>query len=90
MNKLNDVDLNKLKDSLLALNGSLLRLGVNKDEVIILLPNTEWNYINIALQKEKSQYSKYYSKVDDKAFMLGGIKVKKYRGEDLWVGYYLD
>ena len=83
MNKLNDADLNKLKDSLLALNGSLLRLGVNKDEVIILLPNTEWNYINIALQKEKSQYSKYYSKVDDKEFMLGGIKVKKYRGEDL-------
>ena len=53
MNKLNDTDLNKLKDSLLALNGSMLRLWVNKDEVIILLPNTEWKYINISFTERE-------------------------------------
>lgn len=35
--------LNDLKNALLSVNGSLLKLGKNKDDVVILLPDSDFN-----------------------------------------------
>ena len=37
-NKLSEEGIVKLKNTLLQLNGALLRLGVNTEEVVIILP----------------------------------------------------
>ena len=38
--------LNDLKNALLSVNGSLLKLGKNKDDVVILLPDGDFNYFD--------------------------------------------
>ena len=48
-NKLSEEGVVKLKDTLLQLNGALLRLGINKEGTHIVLPKSDWVYFNNVL-----------------------------------------
>ena len=74
-NKLSEDEIFKLKNTLLQLNGDLLRLGINKDNTYIVLPKADWVYVNNVLSSGVSSMSKYYRSVNDKEFMLSGISV---------------
>ena len=70
--------LHDLKEALLKVNGALLRTGVNKDEVIVLLPDADFVYMKRVLETSNTGLSKFYLKVCDKEFTLSGIKIRKY------------
>lgn len=74
-NKLSEEEIVKLKNTLLQLNGALLRLGINKEDTHIVLPKSDWVYFNNVLSSSVSSISKYYRSVNDKEFMLSGIGV---------------
>ena len=74
-NKLSEEDVVKLKNTLLQLNGALLRLGINKEDTYIVLPKSDWVYFNNVLSSGQSSMSKYYQSVSDNQFTLGGISI---------------
>ena len=65
------------KKALLSVNGSLLRLGINKNDVTIVIPKDEFNYFTNILSSGVSGLSNFYIKVDDDTFTLSGINVTK-------------
>ena len=71
-------ELNKILQSLLQVNGSLKRLNIETDEVYVVLPKSDWNYIvSVADQGKGHKFYKFYSKKEsDNFFRLGGVKVK--------------
>ena len=69
--------LTDLKKALLSVNGSLLRLGINKDDVTSVIPTDEFNYFTNILSSGVSGSSNFYIKVDENTFTLSGIKVIK-------------
>ena len=72
---LNESEVIKLKNALLAINGSLIRLGVNTEETFIVLPKYEWSYFNLVLKTKQSGMHKFYQETDDTSFMLAGLKI---------------
>ena len=74
-NKLSEEEVVKLKNTLLQLNGALLRLGINKEDTHIVLPKADWVYFNNVLSSGQSSMSKYYKSVSDNTFTLSGISV---------------
>lgn len=74
-NKLSEEEIVKLKNTLLQLNGALLRLGIDKENTHIVLPKSDWVYFNNVLSSGVSSMSKYYRSVNDKEFMLSVIGV---------------
>ena len=72
-------ELNKILQSLLSINGSLKRLNIETDEVYVVLPKADWNYIvSVADQGKGYKFYKFYSKKEsDNFFRLGGVKVKR-------------
>lgn len=74
-NKLSEDEIVKLKNTLLQLNGALLRLGIDEDNTHIVLPKSDWVYFNNVLSSGVSSMSKYYRSVNDKEFILSGISV---------------
>lgn len=75
--------LHDLKEALLKVNGALLKTGVNKDEVIVLLPDADFVYMKRVLETSNTGLSKFYLKVCDKEFTLSGIKIRKYSKGDV-------
>lgn len=75
--------LHDLKEALLKINGALLRTGVNKDEVIVLLPDVDFVYMKRVLETSNTGLSKFYLKVCDEEFTLSGIKIRKYSKRDM-------
>ena len=73
--------LNDLKNALLSVNGSLLKLGKNKDDVVILLPDGDFNYFDNILSAGVGIFSNFYVKVDSNRFTLSGIMISKYGKE---------
>ena len=73
--------LHKLKDSLLSVNGSLLKVDVNKDDIVILLPDIDFGYISKVLATSNSGLAKFYQSVDDNTFTLSGLTIKRYSKE---------
>ena len=69
--------LTDLKKALLSVNGSLLRLGINKDDVTIVIPKDEFNYFTNILSSGVSGLSNFYIKIDEDTFTLSGITVTK-------------
>ena len=59
-NKLSEEEVVKLKNTLLQLNGALIRLGINKEDTHIVLPKADWVYFNNVLSSGQSSMSKYY------------------------------
>ena len=74
-NKLSEEEIVKLKNTLLQLNGALLRLGIDKEDTHIVLPKADLVYFNNVLSSEQSSMSKYYQSVSDNTFKLSGISV---------------
>ena len=74
-NKLSEEEIVKLKNTLLQLNGALLRLGINKEDTHIVLPKADWVYFNNVLSSGQSSMGKYYQSVSDKCFTLSGVSV---------------
>ena len=74
-NKLSEEEIVKLKNTLLQLNGALLRLGVDKEDTHIVLPKADWVYFNNVLNSGQSSMSKYYQSVSDKQFILSGVSI---------------
>ena len=74
-NKLSEEEVVKLKNTLLQLNGALLRLGINKEDTHIVLPKADWVYFNNVLNSGHSSMSKHYKSVSDKQFALSGISI---------------
>ena len=74
-NKLNEEEIVKLKNTLLQLNGALLRLGIDEEDTHIVLPKSDWVYFDNVLSSEQSSMSKYYQSVSDNTFKLSGIAI---------------
>ena len=74
-NKISEEEIVKLKNTLLQLNGALLRLGINKEDTHIVLPKADWVYFNNVLISGQSSMSKYYQSVSDNTFKLSGVSV---------------
>ena len=71
--------LNKLKDSLLQMNGALLQCGVDKDMVEIMLPREDFIYMKTVLSYETSAYYKFFHLTDNvNEFILCGMKIKSF------------
>jgi hypothetical protein len=69
--------LNDLRKALLQVNGSMSRLGKDKNEIVIILPKDDWNYFNNVLSSGVSSFSNFYIRINDKEFSLSGIKIQK-------------
>ena len=74
-NKLSEEEVIKLKNTLLQLNGALLRLGINKEDTHIVLPKSDWVYFNNVLSSGQSSMSKHYKSISNKEFVLCGISI---------------
>ena len=75
------LEFDKLKSALLQINGSLLRLGVNTEEVVIILPRYDFSYFKNVLESGNGSLAKFYSHVDDDSFKLSGITISRNKGE---------
>ena len=75
------LEFDKLKSALLQINGSLLRLGISTEEVIIILPRPDFSYFKNVLESGNGSLAKFYIPVDDDSFKLSGITVSRNKGE---------
>ena len=82
-NKLSEDEIFKLKNTLLQLNGALLRLGINKEEeVVIILPRHDFSYFKNVLESGNAGLSKFYIPVDGDSFKLSGITISRNKVEE--------
>ena len=73
--------LQDLQKALLQINGSLLRLGINTEEVVIILPRHDFSYFKNVLESGNAGLAKFYIPVDDDSFKLSGITISRNKGE---------
>ena len=80
--------LHDLQKALLQINGSLLRLGINTEEVVIILPRHDFSYFKNVLESGNGSLAKFYIPVDDDSFKLSGITISRNKVEEKieWVG----
>ena len=78
------VALNDLRKALLSLNGVSRRLGINTEEVVIILPRHDFSYFKNALESGNGSLAKFYIPVDDDSFKLSGITISRSKGEKEW------
>lgn len=77
------MDINKtqalqdLQKALLSLNGTSRRLGINTNEVAIILPRHDFSYFKNVLESGNAGLAKFYIHVDDDSFKLSGIKISR-------------
>ena len=76
------LEFDKLKSALLQINGSLLRLGINTNEVVIILPRHDFSYFKNVLESGNAGLAKFYIPVDDDSFKLSGITISRNKGEN--------
>ena len=76
------LEFDKLKSALLQINGSLLRLGINTNEVVIILPRHDFSYFKNVLESGNAGLAKFYIPVDDDSFKLSGITISHNKGEN--------
>ncbi len=85
------MDINKtqalqdLQKALLQINGSLLRLGISTNEVVIILPRHDFSYFKNVLESGNGSLAKFYIHVDDDSLSYQGLQlvvVKEKRNED--------
>ena len=81
-NKLSEDEIVKLKNTLLQLNGALLRLGVNTEEVVIILPRHDFSYFKNVLESGNGSLAKFYIHIDDDSFKLSGITISRNKVEE--------
>ena len=76
--------LHDLQKALLQINGSLLRLGINTNEVVIILPRHDFSYFKNVLESGNAGLAKFYIPVDVDSFKLSGITISRNKGENEW------
>lgn len=76
------VALNDLRKALLSLNGASRRLGVNTEDVVIILPRHDFSYFKNVLESGNAGLAKFYIHVDDESFKLSGITISRNKGEN--------
>ena len=87
------MDINKtqalqdLQKALLSINGASRRLGINTEEVVIILPRHDFSYFKNVLESGNGRLSKFYIPVDDDSLsyqelQLVVIKLRRVK----WVG----
>ena len=81
-NKLSEDEIFKLKNTLLQLNGALLRLGVDTEDVVIILPRHDFSYFKNVLESGNGGLAKFYIPVDDDSFKLSGITISRNKVEE--------
>ena len=76
------VALNDLRKALLTINGASRRLGVNTEEVVIILPRHDFSYFKNVLESGNGSLAKFYIPVDVDSFKLSGITISRNKGEN--------
>ena len=76
------LEFDKLKSAILQINGSLLRLGINTNEVVIILPRPDFSYFKNVLESGNAGLAKFYIPVDDDTFKLSGITISRNKVEE--------
>ena len=78
--------LQDLQKALLSINGASRRLGVNTEEVVIILPRHDFSYFKNVLESGNGSLAKFYIHIDVDSFKLSGITISRNKGENEWVG----
>ena len=73
--------LNDLTKALLSINGATRRLGVNTEEIVIILPRHDFSYFKNVLESGNAGLAKFYIHVDDDSFKLSGITISRNKVE---------
>ena len=76
------IALNDLRKALLQINGSLLRLGINTEDVVIILPRHDFSYFKNVLESGNAGLAKFYIPVDGDSFKLSGITISRNKREE--------
>ena len=82
------MDINKtlalqdLQKALLSINGASRRLGINTNEVVIILPRHDFSYFKNVLESGNAGLAKFYTPVDDDSFKLSGITISRNKVEE--------
>ncbi len=74
--------LQDLQKALLSINGASRRLGINTNEVVIILPRHDFSYFKNVLESGNGSLSKFYIPVDDDSFKLSGITISRSKVEE--------
>lgn len=69
--------LQDLQKALLSINGSTRRLGLNTEEVVIVLPRGDFAYFKNVLSSGNNSLTKFYIDVDEDSFKLSGILITR-------------
>ena len=75
-------EIQDLQKALLQINGSLLRLGINTNEVVIILPRHDFSYFKNVLESGNGSLAKFYIHVDGDTFKLSGITISRNKVEE--------
>ena len=71
-------EIQKFFESLLSADGALKRLDVNTDDVYIAMKSSDFEYITHVIElTDTHNFSKFYKRLSDNEFVLGGFKVKR-------------
>ena len=76
------VALNDIRKALLSVNGAIRRLGVNTEEVVIILPRHDFSYFKNVLESGNAGLAKFYIPVDVDSFKLSGITISRNKVEE--------
>lgn len=77
------MDINKaqalqdLQKALLSINGASRRLGLNTEEVVIILPRHDFSYFKNVLESGNGSLTKFYIDIDEDSFKLSGILITR-------------
>ena len=74
--------LHDLQKALLSINGAGRRLGINTNEVVIILPRHDFSYFKNVLESGNAGLAKFYIHVDDDSFKLSGITISRNKVEE--------
>ena len=74
--------LHDLQKALLSINGASRRLGINTNEVVIILPRHDFSYFKNVLESGNAGLAKFYIPVDVDSFKLSGITISRNKGEN--------
>jgi hypothetical protein len=82
------MDINKtqalqdLQKALLSTNGASRRLGINTNDVVIILPRHDFSYFKNVLESGNAGLAKFYIHIDDDSFKLSGITISRSKVEE--------
>jgi len=82
MNKKETQALQDLQKALLSTNGASRRLGINTEDVVIVLPRHDFSYFKNVLESGNGSLAKFYIPVDVDSFKLSGITISRMSKEN--------